>query len=307
MAKVSVIIPSRKEKYLPETLEDLYERRVGQIEVIVVLDGDHPDYGELPEYPGLTVLHNKTVRGLRPCINQAVDVATGKFILKIDAHCSIGYEWDKILKSDCEDNWIVIPRRHWFDAPSWSIMTNPNLPYSVDAMSYLYPYKRPYSPRLTARPDRARAERDKDIPIAEEMGFQGSCWFMHRAHWHRIGGMDAEMYQTFGAEPHEIGLKTWLGPWDGKIMRNKKTWYAHWSKPQSYWRTDPMEAGRVPDEERLTSYRFNFDYWWFNRWAERVHDFQWLADKFWPLPGWPENWRWETTQFTRYEPELVRM
>jgi hypothetical protein len=39
-----------------------------------------------------------------------------------------------------------------------------------------------------------------------------------------------------------------------------------------------------------------------NKWKERVHDFGWLVEKFWPLPTvetkmrgekyvWPENWK----------------
>lgn len=65
-----------------------------------------------------------------------------------------------------------------------------------------------------------------------------------------------------------------------------------------------MEAGRVSHAEFAKTAMFSFDYWWYNRWEERVHDFQWLVDKFWainPLPDWPEAWRWESTQFNRYK------
>jgi hypothetical protein len=30
-----------------------------------------------------------------------------------------------------------------------------------------------------------------------------------------------------------------------------------------------------------------------NRLESRVHDFDWLIELFWPLPGWSENWREE--------------
>ena len=296
--KVSVIIPARVEPYICETLNDVMNNAVGDIEVILVLDGIVPDY-ELPEDKRLRIYRNTKVQGLRPCLNAAIDVARGKYLLKMDAHCTIGEGWDKILKADCEDNWIVIPRRYWFDAPTWSIKDRP----LVDAMAYVYPYARPYSPRLTARPWPEYAEKHKDEMLVEDMSYQGSAWFMHREHFHRIGGMPAgDGYGTFGEEPQELGLKTQLGPWEGKIMRNKNTWYAHWSKPMSHWRADPEIAGRVTDEEFLATYLWAFDYWWNNRWDKQVHDFQWLADKFWPLPGWPENWRWETTQFDRYPP-----
>jgi hypothetical protein len=173
-------------------------------------------------------------------------------------------------------------------------------------MSYRYPFMRPYSPRLTCRPDVPRALRDQEFELVEDMGFQGSLWFMTAEHFERIGGMSEYGYGTFGEEPQEIGLKTQLGPWEGAIMRNKRTWYAHWGKPSDHWRKPADEAGRVQDEEREAGYRYSFVYWWFNQWEERVHEFQWLVDKFWPLPGWPELWRWETKQFTRYNLEDLK-
>jgi len=297
MSKVSVIIPARKELYIRETLRDLYANHVGDIEVILVIDGPMPDY-EIPEYKGLRIYHNPKVLGLRPILNAAVDVARGKFILKMDCHCTIGEGWDKILKADCEDNWIVIPRRYWFDAPTWTIKDKP----LVDCMRYMYPRGRVYNPRLTARPWPERAARHEDKMLIEDMSYQGSMWFMHRKHFHRIGGMDPkDGYGTFGEEPQELGLKTQLGPWEGKIMRNKNTWYAHWSKPQWYWKTDPDEAGRVPYVDFLTTNLWAYQYWWNNRWDKQAQTFQWLIDKFWPIPKWPENWRELENQYTRHE------
>ena len=293
---VSVIMPARVEPYIRETLHEILDNAEGDIEVILVLDGVIPDY-ELPEDKRLRIYHNSKWQGLRPCLNSAINAAKGKYILKVDAHCMIGEGWDRILKADCEDNWVVIPRRFWLDAPSWSIK---DMPY-VDAMVYVYPFTQVYHPRLTARPWPKYAADHADEKITEDMSYQGSMWFMHKAHWERIGGMDPnDGYGTFGEEPQEVGLKTQLGPWEGKIMRNKNTWYAHWSKPMSHWRTDPEIAGRVTNEEFKYANAWAFNYWWFNRWEKQVHDFQWLVDKFWPLPNWPENWKWLWPQFDRY-------
>jgi len=306
MAKVSVIIPARKEPYLRETLRDLYANRAGEIETIVVLDGWEPEF-PIPEYPELKILRNRTAQGMRPCVNAAAKAASGKYLMKMDAHCSIGEGWDAILKADCEDNWIVVPRRYWWDAPNWKplIDQHGNIGY-VEAMSYRYPHRRPYDPYLTTRPDPARAERRKDIEIDEDMGCQGSLWFMQAAHFKRLGGMSSYGYGTFSSEPEEINLKTQLGPWQGKVMRNKKTWYAHWAKPNSHWLAAPEAAGRVTDEERRRGNLYCYDFWFNNRWSERVHDFEWLVEKFWPLPDWPEDWRWLVTQYDRYEmPKVV--
>jgi hypothetical protein len=300
-AKVSVIIPARVEPYIRETLKDVLDNAAGDIEIILVLDGVIPDY-ELPEDKRLRVFHNSKPHGLRPCLNAAIDVAKGKYIFKLDAHCTVGEGWDKILKADCEDNWIVVPRRYWFDAPTWSIKDMP----LVDAMAYIYPFTKVYKPRLTARPWPERAEKYKDEMITEDMSYQGSAWFMQREHWKRIGGMDPnDGYGTFGEEPQELGLKTQLGPWEGKIMRNKKTWYAHWSKPSIHWHTDPVIAGRVPDEEFKRANNWAFDYWWNNKWDKQTHTFQWLAEKFSPIPKWPDNCKWLVTQYDRHEMPTV--
>jgi hypothetical protein len=32
------------------------------------------------------------------------------------------------------------------------------------------------------------------------------------------------------------------------------------------------------------------DYWLNNRWEKRVHDIEWLVEKFSP-PGWPDDWQ----------------
>lgn len=295
--KVSVIIASRVEPYVGKTIQDVLDNAAGDVEVILVLDGVTPDH-ELPDDKRLKIYRNSKVMGLRASLTAAIDVSRSKYIFKIDAHCTIGEGWDNILKADCEDNWIVIPRRYWFDAPTWTIKDKPH----VDAMAYMYPFKRVYQPRLTARPWPERAEEYKDEMLVEDMSYQGSAWFMHRKHWHRIGGMPAtDGYGMFGEEPQELGLKTQLGPWEGKVMRNKNTWYAHWSKPFSHWKTDPEIAGRVPEEEFFAANDWAFHHWWNNQWDKQVHDFQWLIDKFWPLPGWPENWRWLVTQYDRYE------
>jgi len=50
VAKVSVLIPARKEPYLLQTIDDLFANAAGEIEVITVLDGPLPDY-EIPKRP----------------------------------------------------------------------------------------------------------------------------------------------------------------------------------------------------------------------------------------------------------------
>ena len=280
MSKVSIIIPSRNERFLPQTVTDLLSKG-GDIEVIAVLDGYWPD-PPLPEDKRLIQLHRGNAMGMRAAINSAAEIATGEWLMKCDAHCMFGEGYDEILQADCADNWVVIPRRYSLDAENWT--TYPK--EYIDSMYIFFPYLHPDDLGLHARPWYQRGRERRDIMIDEDMSFQGSCWFMRRDHFHRIGGLTEIGYKTFMGEPQEIGFKTQLGPWGGQVMRNKKTWYAHLHKGTRYGRGYFM-----PKSERTIGNAYSFDFWWHDRWTERAHDFEWLIDHFWPIPDWPEDWR----------------
>jgi len=280
MAKTSIIIPSRNEKFLVQTVNDLFRNATGEMEVIVVLDG----YWEanLPDDKRLRVIHRGKARGMRDGINSAVAISSGEFLMKCDAHCAFAHGFDDVLKEDCADNWIVIPRRYALDAEKWE--RAPKSP--VDAMYYFYPYLHPDDLGLHGRPWMERAQERKEVLIDEDVTFQGSAWFMNRRHWDRIGGMSEAGYETFMGEPQELGFKTQLGPWGGSVMRNKKTWYAHLHKGRQYGRMYSFSGS-----ERTRGNAHSFDFWWNNRWEGRVHDIEWLIENFPPMPGWPVNWK----------------
>jgi len=282
MSKVSVIIPARNELFLPQTVADLLAKG-SDIEVIAVLDGYWPEV--MPtEDPRLKYIHHSKPKGMRASINAAASLATGKYLMKVDAHCMFGEAYDEILAADCADNWIVIPRRYSLDAEHWM----PTDKECIDYTYYFYPYLHPDDLGLHARPWWGTyAKERRHIEIDENISFQGSCWFMHRTHyWDRLGGMSEVGYETFMAEPQEIGFKTQLGLWEGAVMRNKRTWYAHLHKGKRYGRMYSMSKS-----ERVRGNAYSWDFWWNNRWTERVRDIEWLIDRFMPMPNWPEDWK----------------
>ena len=281
MAKVSVIIPSRNERFLSQTVADIVSKASGDIEVVVILDGYWP-VPFLPNYPNVSYIHFGKARGMRAGINAATEIAKGEYLMKCDAHCMFAEGFDETLQADCEDNWIVIPRRYSLNAEAWQ----PTNKEPIDAMHYFYPYAHPDDLGLHGRPWMQRGRERKEILLDEDVTFQGSCWFMRRSHWYRIGPMQEAGYETFMGEPQELGFKTQLGSWHGAIMRNKKTWYAHLHKGKTYGRMYSMSQS-----ERVRGNAFSFDFWWNNRWVERVHDIEWLIDRFPPQPGWPEYWK----------------
>lgn len=283
MARVSIIVPARNERFLQPTILDLLAKATGDIELIVVLDGYWPD-PPLPDDKRIKILHHGRAKGMRPGINAAVQISTGDYLLKCDGHTMWDHGYDEKLLADYhEDNWILTCRRYALDAENWTI-DHTNRKYPIDYHYLSYPYERPDdltcgmhgTQWLQRRTDRA------DIMLDDEMSSQGSGWLMSRKHWNWLGPLDIEKYGNFIQEFQELGLKTWLG--GGAVKVTKNTWYAHLYKGRKYGRGYTLGG---TNHERGAA--FCTDYWMNDRWAERVHDLRWLIEKFSPVPTWPAD------------------
>lgn len=290
MAKTSVIIPSRNEQFLPQTINDIFAKAAGDIEIIVTLDGYWPD-PILEERPNLILIHRSKAQGMRAAINSAAAVATGQYLMKTDAHCMFGEGFDEILKADCDDDWLVIPRRVSLDAETWAIANTGKSPVDYEYLSC--PNQNGNDAGIHGRVWRDRARDRLGIEIDDNMSFQGSCWFISRDYYvNRLGGLSDEGYGTFIQEPQELGLKVWLG--GGRQVINKKTWYAHLHKGNRYGR-----GYFLSKRETHAGTLYAADFWLNNRWPDRVHDLSWLIERFWPVPSWPDDWAslWEGSKW----------
>jgi glycosyltransferase involved in cell wall biosynthesis len=293
MAKTSIIIPSRNERYLCETVGDIFVKARGEIEVIVVLDG--PTVHPLPvERPNLTFISKSRPEGLRPAIKDASYAATGKYLLKVDAHSMVSEGFDEVLKRDCEEDWVVVSRYYALDAEKWE---RKNGRYN----DYFYlgcPWVNHRIFSFQDIPWRSRNYKRGDIAIDETMTMQASLWFMTTEHFHsRLGDLDFERWGAWSCEQQEISLKTWLG--GGKVMINKNVWNAHYERKLEERFAMFPEYTRRDDAFRHRDFA---RYFVNDRWEGQVHKFGWLIDRFWPLPTpstrwqgekypWPDNWR----------------
>lgn len=289
MTNLSVIIPSRSPEFLQKTIDDILIKARGDIEVIVVFDGI---WSQLKEDVRVKVIHHGSMHdspGMRESINKGIAVSTGKFIMKVDEHCMFDEGFDLKLSADCKEDWVVIPRRYRLDPDKWEIIEDGRPP--IDYMLIDYPYQRPYDETcgLHGNEWRQRHYERADKMIDDTPSMQGSCYFMTRAHWDKlIQRMDSEKYGPFTQEAQEIGMKTWLS--GGRVVVNKNTWYAHFHKGRrgkGYGFSNQQYEVFMEAKEKGRTYCI--DYWLHTKdWA---HDFDWFVRKFWPLPGWPENWR----------------
>lgn len=280
---LSIIIPARNEPFLQPTIDELTQKAEGDIEIIVVLDGYWPSPA-LKENPFLKLIHRGESRGMRNAINSAVAIAQGEHIMKIDAHCMVDQGYDTKLIADCEPNWVVVPRRKRLDADAWQIedVGKPDVDYEY--LSYPDNEQDFGGPGLHGRQWNTRSvERfdDDRYLIDDLMSFQGSCWFMHKAYFYELELMDESRYGSFAHEAQEIGLKAWLS--GGRVVVNKKTWYAHLHKGKQHGRGYALAEG----ERRKGTMQTNK---WFgpigNAWEKQTLPLSWLIELFGPVPEW---------------------
>ena len=133
MESVSVIIPSRKERFLNQTIFDVQKKFGGDYEIIVTLDE-----GWAQPVAGVTYIYNKEAKGMRTAINQAVAIAKGKYIMKLDAHCMVDEGIDEKLKVAHQENWVQTPRRKRFDPYKWELtdLESPDVDYMFVGASF---------------------------------------------------------------------------------------------------------------------------------------------------------------------------
>jgi glycosyltransferase involved in cell wall biosynthesis len=285
MSRVTVIIPSRNEPLLRRTVEDLLAKATGDIEIIPILEGYWPD-PPLPEDPRVKYIHWGEVKGLRPSINAAASIATGDYLMKIDAHCAICEGYDEILQKDCEPDWIVVPSKYSLEPTTWVRFKPPwqyfflTFPYD-QSLEYIGLHDKNLGPSFN------HERRDK--PIDDIISYQGSCWFLSKKFFERIGPMDHEHYY-YAQEPQELGLKAWLS--GGRVVINKNAWYAHLHKGRAHGRGFPRYKG--PWNRAI---QWSANYWMTNSWPDRKYDMAWLVEKFWtelhnaPVYAWPDDWQ----------------
>ena len=288
---VSIILPTYKEPYLNKTLKSLLDG-AEDIEIIPVID-----YYKLEEPiiedPRIKPIILEKNKGMRGAINEGLKVATGEYVMKIDAHCVIEKGYDKALTGH-PVNWLMIPRRYPLIEETW----DRDMKGRIKDYHYLtfpgtddpkYGYSFQVQPLKREGPD-----------IDDTMTFQGSCWLANRKYFmEHVGFLDDTNYGTFAQEQQEIGLKYWLG--GGMVKVNKNIWYAHLFKKGRHYESGKFSTRNKKDKAQIMGNEYSTKHWMNNEEPNTIHPFSWLIEKFMPLPGWSYNWReiYETTSNLR--------
>lgn len=280
---ISIVIPSKNEKFLQRTILDILEKATGEIEIFPVLDGyTIPEEEKVKDSRVKYILAApKSYSQKRQAINTVVNKhAQGEYVMSVDAHCMFAKGFDEqLVKDHFQPNLVQVPRRHRLDAENWSLQ-----PQCDDRPPIDYEYIM-FNPLLVKNEGLHGFKWDErtltrqHIPIDDILTFQGSCWFMTKKWFQERGFMDVK-YQGWGQEAEEISFETWKN--GGRVVVNKNTWYAHLHKGQKYGRMYFLSK-----EENRKSYEYSYDLWI----RKNKEFFINLIERFMPLPGWPENWK----------------
>ena len=302
--KVSIIIPARNEPYLNQTIDDIFIKASGEIEVIVILDGYWPQ--KLPtDRKNLIIVHRSESKGMRNALNSAAAIATGRYLMKTDAHCMFAEGFDEILKKDCLGDTIAVPSRYSLDVDKWSVQRDDRPPTEYLYMTYPYIKDDQFGLGMHGRKwigDTAGVKGwfylenlRQDIKIDDIMIWQGSCWFMRKSTFNDLDGLDERYSYNMFQEANELALKIWM--FGGRLIINKNTWYAHWHKPTG------SSSYRLSNRLKKQSEYASTWFWMNNKWPKSCRTMRWYIEKFQP-PSWPENWEEHQKQCEEENPEM---
>lgn len=286
---LSILIPSRNEEFLVRTIKDLLENIEGNTEIIVVLDGW---FAEVPKHERVRVIHNQESIGQRAATNQACRLSEAKYVMKVDAHCSFDKGFDVKLIADMQDNWTVVPTMRNLWAFDW-VCTDGHRRYQGPSgvcnqcgketvkdivwIAKTSPQSTAYCFDSTPHFQYHGEHKKKQVgDLVETMSLQGSCFMMTREKYWELNICD-ESIGSWGSQGIEVACKTWLS--GGRVICNRKTWYAHLFRTQGGDFGFPYpQSGKGVEKAKSVVKELFFD----NKWNKQILPLTWLVERFDP-------------------------
>ena len=283
--KLSIIIPAYKEPFLQRTIDSLLQTSelCDQLEIIAVWDG--LEFMELLNNdPRVKIVPLSQSMGMRAAINAGIETARGEYIMKIDAHCLVDQGFDRIMVANCADNWVVYPRRHALNMEAWDLYPNK---LAQNSFHLQFPVLSRNGYGLGPMTSVEWNKKMRSADILDSMGFEGSCWMANKKYFTNCIGLLDDRLTTYGpyhSESTEVAMNYLLG--GGEVKAITTTWYAHLRKlPRHYAMGLFSKVGKVSVPYTWVAKH------WMNEEHGKPKSFSWLIDKFWPIPGWPDDWK----------------
>jgi glycosyltransferase involved in cell wall biosynthesis len=303
---LSILIPSRNEMFLKNTVEDILKNMRGNTEVIVCLDGQWSD-PPIMDDDRVTIIYVPESIGQRAGQNVCARVSRAKYVMKVDAHCNFDEGFDvkmldafKRLEDSGETNITMVPvmrnlhvfdwkcmkcGKKWYQGPVPEKCQDPNCDGKRFKRKIVWRAKR--SPNSTSYYFNNEMEfkyfgeyKAKQIgDLVETMSLQGSCFMARRENYWENELCD-ESWGSWGGQGAEVAVKTWLS--GGRVICNKNTWYAH------MFRTQPGFSHPYPnparDQQRAKDNLRRI--FLVDNWPKAKRKLSWIIEKFSPVPTW---------------------
>ena len=289
--ELSVIIPARNEEFLLNTVEEALKKSGETTECIVVLDG-YWATPSLPQHERLIVIHNEESVGQRAAINQAARVSRAKYIMKLDAHCTLDNHFDRKLIESAKElgrEVVQVPTQYNLHVYDWVCPDGHRRYQSPDGpckdcgketTKEMVWKKREHKKTYAWRFDKdlkfaywsEYEKKHQEEKYLETMSLLGACFFLERDYYWELGGSD-EGHGSWGQQGTEIACKTWLS--GGRLICNRKTWFSHFFRTGEIGFPYPLSG---KDQEKAREY--SNDIWKNNKWSKQIHNLDWLINKF---------------------------
>lgn len=322
--KLSILIPARSEEFLTRTIQDILENIESDTEVIATLDGEWAS-PPIPQHERVNVIYIPEAIGQRKATNMAAKLAKGKFLMKLDAHCSFDKGFDRKMIEFMEkhgDDITAVPKMRNLWAFDWKCYHcgkkwyQDNKPENCDqchkgdkirkkmlwigkhnpqSWSYCFNaeprfmYFEDYKHRPGIR------EKAKKEGWSETMSLQGSCFMCTREKYFDLPLCDEEL-GSWGNQGICVAGKTWLS--GGRVLVNHNTWYAHLFRTKQNFGFPWPVSGR--DQQKVKK-RVK-DLLWEQKFSKQIYPVSWLVKRFWPVPGWTEK---DLSDLELFESKLV--
>lgn len=317
MPDLSILIPARKEMWLAQTIKDILKNIEGDTEIIVVLDGEWSNPA-IDDDPRVKLVYLPESIGQRAATNLAAKLSKAKYVMKVDAHCAFDKGFDRKLMEDMQDDWTVVPIMNnlwawdwkcpkcgsrWYQSPSPDrcmrnirhpgdgLEVNPDCDNTEGFKRKLVWKQNPRRPQNTSYcfdPEPHfqyfHGYKSKQVgDLVETMSLQGSCFMVTRQKYWELNLCD-EAFGSWGSQGIEVACKTWLS--GGKVICNKKTWYAHMFRTQGGDFGFPYHQKQEKIDQAKEYAR---DLFFRNRWHLAKYPLSWLVEKFYPVHGWTDK------------------
>jgi hypothetical protein len=271
MSKLSILIPARQEEYLQNTIDDINKHAEGDVEILWEED-------VIP-------------LGQRALTNKLAQKATGDYLMKLDAHCSLSQGFDVELLKLAKEATVVVPaltNLHVYDWVCDKGHRKNGKQFEDKEMKcecggemkkelIWRPIPKPVMTNYyfdTNLHFQYCEEQDEEHFETETMSIQGSCFMISKEDYFRLNVCD-EKFGNWGQQGTEVSCKVWLS--GGRIISTRNCFYSHW------FRTFPYEN---PIDKILEVQKHSRELFLGNKWPLQKYPIQWLIEKFDYLGDW---------------------